>query len=71
MYDHNHAYIMGLTSNLFFILWNIPTVVGIARMGHGYTFIICVQLIVIYIHIDKKNSVEELVGEKVYELSSM
>ena len=51
----NHALILGLGRNLFHILHNIPTVVGITIRGNGYEWIIYDQLIWTNIHIDIKD----------------
>ena len=49
--DLNHACILGLRSNLFRIMRNFPTAVGITGRGHVFECRIYVVLIVINLHI--------------------
>ena len=48
--DQNHACILGLSSNLFCILNNFPTVVCISCSGNSLKCKIYVQYIIINIH---------------------
>ena len=57
--------ILGLNGNLFLILWNIPTVVGMIHRGHGCKWEIYAQLIVTNIYIYTKRSVVEWWWEKI------
>ena len=53
--DQNRAYVLGSSRNLFRILRNIPTVVGITRRGHGCECRIYARLIVIDLCIGTKS----------------
>ena len=46
LYDGGHAGILGLTSNLFPIMWNVPTVVSIKHIRHGCDCIIYSRFVV-------------------------
>ena len=52
--DWYHAFIFGLSSNLFCLLYNIPTVVSIMHMGNSWKWRIGAQLVMIYLHIVTK-----------------
>ena len=49
--DQNRACILVLGSHVFHTLCNTPTIVGTARRGHGCGCVICVQMIIINMHI--------------------
>ena len=52
--DQNHAFILGLSSNLLLILKNFNTSVGITHRGNGFKFGVYVWLVTKYMGIGNK-----------------